>query len=522
MAGIPPGAGPSRVVRRGGRVRAPESSEARGPRQRGDDVSPARCRLGSRRMSPPPGHGRWVRLCGGGRSALADALRKLSASVELRETAGLAARHAIAPHTIETWADAVFSALRIETTSGGVPRACPRVRRCGVQFGRPIEETGHTPRYRRRVACGHGHQAVRLQPRCRRRGGGPARRCEPLRRRLEASSVRRTRLLSAACFGGVTTCSPSAGSRDGARAVGRPGLRDSCAGPVSCGCAGGRGHLGGRIAVLATSFIAARALSPAGFGELLASLATALIAAILWDVGVSVLVEREVAARHVDGRGAIRRARGLRLMALPAWVAAFGLGSFYVDRIRGNPWSSALFASTSLATGVRLLPAAVLRANSPVSADGATLATGRWVTTGLALPALAASGDVGGFGHWLPPPWRASWSLSGAAFQLRRLPGRDVRSADRHDLTRSVVHFRSLPMTAWLSSTTVWTSFGSLRRPPPRKSPNTRRHHVCRTLCICFPRTGGCGTDGVRSRVVARIGRGVVRRSLADSWQSAW
>ena len=52
----------------------------------------------------------------GDERALADALRKLSASVELRETAGLAARHAIAPHTIETWADAVFSALRIETT----------------------------------------------------------------------------------------------------------------------------------------------------------------------------------------------------------------------------------------------------------------------------------------------------------------------------------------------------------------------------------------------------------------------
>ena len=79
-------------------------------------------------------------------------------------------------------------------------------------------------------------------------------------------------------------------------------------------------------------------------------------------------------------------------------------------------------------------------------ADGVTLATGRWVTTGLALPALAASGDVGRLRALAAAALAGELvALSGAAFQLRRLPGRDVRSADPHDL---ISFRRSLPFAA--------------------------------------------------------------------------
>ena len=247
-----------------------------------------------------------------------------------------------------------------------------------------------------------------------RRSGTPMRASSETSRGVLSSAS--TCLLSAACFGGVTTCSPSAGSRDGARAVGRPGttrlMRGACLVRLR--------RRSWAISVVGSRFSRRvssppAAVVPAGFGELLAWLATALIAAILWDVGVSVLVQREVAARHVDGRGAIRRALGLRLMALPAWVAAFGLGVFLMSTgYAVDPWSSALFASTSLATGVRLPPAAVLRANSPVSrrrSDSSHRALGHnWPS--LAGPCCfrrrrAASGTGCRLG-------RASWSLSPA------------------------------------------------------------------------------------------------------------
>lgn len=150
-----------------------------------------------------------------------------------------------------------------------------------------------------------------------------------------------------------------------------------------------------RVAVLVTSLVAARTLSPSLFGEFLAWLATAVMASVFWDAGVSVLVQREVASGRIHVRSALTQGLYLRVLALPVWAAAFALGAFVAAGAFGfEAPTVVLFACGSLAAGLRVLPTAILRARFRFLAAGATLATGRWVTAALSPLAFALSDEL--------------------------------------------------------------------------------------------------------------------------------
>ena len=147
-----------------------------------------------------------------------------------------------------------------------------------------------------------------------------------------------------------------------------------------------------RVAVLATSLVAARALDPARFAEFLALLAAGVLAAVVWDAGTSVLLQRDIASGRVGaGRGA-RQAFRLRIVVLPAWALVFGGSIVLLQRLFDPDTVTVLsFACASIASGLRLIPGAVLQAEMRFLRASGSVAVGRWLTTALALVALSVA-----------------------------------------------------------------------------------------------------------------------------------
>lgn len=81
-----------------------------------------------------------------------------------------------------------------------------------------------------------------------------------------------------------------------------------------------------RVAVLLTTLIAVRVLAPGEFGLYVSLYAVALIAAAIWDLGLSVVVSRGVGGGRFSARTALARGVRLRVLALPVWIAALAAG----------------------------------------------------------------------------------------------------------------------------------------------------------------------------------------------------
>jgi len=147
-----------------------------------------------------------------------------------------------------------------------------------------------------------------------------------------------------------------------------------------------------KIAILATSLIAVRALSPVEFGLYLGLSATTLLAAAFWDAGVSVVMTRELAAKHLGIRRAVTQAAGIRVRIVPIWVATFVIGTYIL--VRHTDVSSAALAAfgvASLIIATNMIGFAVLRAQFRFKTAAASLALGRWATALSSLLALGAS-----------------------------------------------------------------------------------------------------------------------------------
>lgn len=147
-----------------------------------------------------------------------------------------------------------------------------------------------------------------------------------------------------------------------------------------------------RLAVLATTLVAARALDPEGFAEFLALLATGLLASVVWDAGTSVLLQREIASGRVPAPWAARKAYRLRVITLPGWMLVFGGGVLVLHRLFDpDSVTVALFACASVAAGIRLIPGAVLQARLKFALASGSVAAGRWLTTAVAFVSLGVA-----------------------------------------------------------------------------------------------------------------------------------
>lgn len=149
------------------------------------------------------------------------------------------------------------------------------------------------------------------------------------------------------------------------------------------------GDVSSKLGLLVTTLIAVRSLAPWEFGQFVGLSATALVAASVWDVGVSPLLTREVAAERVPIVAGLLKAIRLRVTALGLWLAAFGLGTVILTRSDSPPLLAILaFGAGSFAFGTHTLTLAILRGRLLFGTAAAIVATGRWLTAGVSFLAL--------------------------------------------------------------------------------------------------------------------------------------
>lgn len=151
----------------------------------------------------------------------------------------------------------------------------------------------------------------------------------------------------------------------------------------------GGADLSGRVLVFATAAIAARALTPGEFGKYVLCLATAVVAAGIWDIGLTQLIIREIASGRVGLRSAIRRASLLRLKSAWLWALAL-LVAFIATGMLTDRLSLAIVAISLTVTSHQLLLAG-LRAKLEFRKYSAAVACGRAFTFLLAFAALFSS-----------------------------------------------------------------------------------------------------------------------------------
>lgn len=173
-----------------------------------------------------------------------------------------------------------------------------------------------------------------------------------------------------------------------------PGSRGTTPGPTAVGSRprlvraliwSSGGDAVSKLAVLATTVVAARSLDPIRFGLFIGLSALLVLSSAVWDAGSSVVVTREVAARRISPRQATIETFALRAKTLVPWLIVFALG-LIVLRPGSLPTAAVLaFAVASLLGGARALPVALLQARLRFAAVGIAMSVGRWVTAGTAL-----------------------------------------------------------------------------------------------------------------------------------------
>lgn len=140
-----------------------------------------------------------------------------------------------------------------------------------------------------------------------------------------------------------------------------------------------------RLATLGVTLIAARIVNPLAFAHYLQLYAVAILAAVIWDAGVTTLVTREVAYKRYDARSALRRCLRLRLKTLPLWLTIQCLAFPLIRSEATRPLAVLYFALGSFCFGLSSLSLGVLRGDLRVKAAGLAAAVGRWFTVAATL-----------------------------------------------------------------------------------------------------------------------------------------
>jgi O-antigen/teichoic acid export membrane protein len=153
------------------------------------------------------------------------------------------------------------------------------------------------------------------------------------------------------------------------------------------------GDAASKIAILLTSLVAVRSLPPVEFGVYLGLAATTILAASMWDLGVSSVVTRELAAQRTTTRRALARSAALRARALPIWALSFSVGATILARSgEASAFALVAFGAASLVFATHTITLSVLRAHLQFRPAAAALAAGRWTTAALSLLALPTVG----------------------------------------------------------------------------------------------------------------------------------
>ena len=136
---------------------------------------------------------------------------------------------------------------------------------------------------------------------------------------------------------------------------------------------------GGKLAMLATSLIVARSLTPTEFGVYVAFVALGVVSGLMWDAGLSTLALREVGAGTMTSRGALAQGSRLRLGLLLIWLVLTLVASVIVTGgvIQAGSVAPVLLGSAAIA--FHSLAIASGRGNGQFRAMGLTLVVGRVV-----------------------------------------------------------------------------------------------------------------------------------------------
>jgi O-antigen/teichoic acid export membrane protein len=166
----------------------------------------------------------------------------------------------------------------------------------------------------------------------------------------------------------------------------------------------GGGDLAAKAALLLTTFCAARLLDPPGFAVYAGLQATAVIAAAIWDAGISTLVVTQ-GAQNAQPAEIARRVLVNRILTFPLWIGTLAVGIGVFGRLLDlGPGLILTVAISSVGTSLAVPVLAWLRSRLRFGASSGATAAGRWVTcfaslallftaapgSGLLLPLLAA------------------------------------------------------------------------------------------------------------------------------------
>lgn len=150
----------------------------------------------------------------------------------------------------------------------------------------------------------------------------------------------------------------------------------------------GGGDLASKAAILLTTVIAARLLEPAAFAVFAGLLAVALLAAALWDAGISTVVTT-AASRGAPTGAVVRRMLTARLPTLPVWLAAIAIGFIIFGSLAAlNPATVLALSVSSMAASLSLPLQAILRGHLRFGRAAAASTTGRWLTAFVTLGLL--------------------------------------------------------------------------------------------------------------------------------------
>lgn len=156
------------------------------------------------------------------------------------------------------------------------------------------------------------------------------------------------------------------------------------------------GNLAGKAGLLLFTLLAAAALDADAFGMFVALQAVALMAAVAWDLGLTTITTREIAAGNIDLAQASRRLVRLRLETAPIGVGAFVLGTWLLGRNIGlDPTVVAVMAAQAFLVGVQVMVGAALVGLLDFRVAGIALSLGRWTAAlGAAVALLWLGGSA--------------------------------------------------------------------------------------------------------------------------------
>ena len=156
----------------------------------------------------------------------------------------------------------------------------------------------------------------------------------------------------------------------------------------------GLGDLGSKVAVLVTTIAAAHLVDPAGFAAYAGLLAIALIAAAMWDAGISTLVSVQ-GAHNAPFNELVRRVVRVRVLTVPIAVATLAVGFLVFGQVTAlDPGVVALVAVGAFLAGCSLPLQAWLRGRMAFGKTAGALILGRWITSAITLGFVIGDADI--------------------------------------------------------------------------------------------------------------------------------